>query len=262
MNNSEPQKRLRFLARKYRRWCKNLDRLRLRLEGYDNSQPILLEDYNAIYFQIPKIASTAIKKVLMKEMGVSGRAAHATRFPLMDPHKLNNGDYYDYFRFEFVRNPWARIASCYRQKICRKANINGGAWLRFLYYVTPDAWHLTFNKFLPTPILSSYMCFVEFVEAVAKIPDSRIDKHLRSQCQYLCGEDGELLVSYLGRLESFTEDFHHVAMRIGLPLDEPKNTARGKSPNFRTYYNQHTWDLVAARYRRDIELLGYSECRL
>ncbi len=111
MSDSEPQKRPPYLARKYRRWRKNLVRLRLRLGGYDNSQAILLEDYKAIYFQIPKIASTSIKKMLMKEMSVSGRAAHATRFPLVDPHKLSNGGYSDYFRSGFVRNPWARIAS-------------------------------------------------------------------------------------------------------------------------------------------------------
>jgi hypothetical protein len=248
------------MARKIRRVRKNLDRMRLRLEGYDNSQAILLERYNAIYFQIPKVASTAIKKKLKKDMSVSGRGAHNIRFPLADPHKLSNGDYSDYFRFGFVRNPWGRIVSCYKAKICRKANINGDPYLRFLYYITPDAWHATFNKFLPTPILSSYMSFDEFVEAVASIPDPRIDKHLRSQYTFLCDDDGELLASYLGRLESFSEDFHHVARRIGLPLEEPRNTSPKKKPDLRTYYNQRTWDLVTDRYRRDIELLGYSDC--
>lgn len=250
------------MARKMRRVRKSLDRMRLRLEGYDNSQAILLERYNAIYFQIPKVASTAIKKKLKKELGVSGRGAHNIRFPLADPHRLSNGDYSDYFSFGFVRNPWARILSCYKAKICRKANINGGPWLRFLYYVTPDAWHAKFNKFLRTPILSSYMSFDEFVEAVAGISDQHIDKHLRSQYKFLCDDDGELLTRYLGRLETFTEDFHYVATQIGLPSEEPRNTSLKIKPDLASYYNQRTWDLIADRYRRDIELLGYSDCRL
>lgn len=263
MTNSESQRRPTLLVRKFRRWRKALDRLRLRLEGYDNSQAILLESYNAIYFQIPKIASTSIKNTLRQEMTLPGRAAHTTRFPLADPQKLNNGGYSDYFRFGFVRNPWARIVSCYQSKIPRKRNINGGPWLRLLYYITPDAWHATFNRFLPTPILSSYMNFDEFVAAVAGIPDSRIDKHLRSQFTFLCGENDELMTSYLGRMESFSADFHHVAEQLGLPMEEPQaNNARQQKLDFKTYYNQHSWDLVAHRYRRDIELLGYSDCRL
>lgn len=252
-----------MLVRKFRRWRKTLDRLRLRLEGYDNSQAILLESYHAIYFQIPKIASTSIKNTLRKEMSLPGRAAHVTRFPLADPKKLNNGGYSDYFRFGFVRNPWARIVSCYQSKIPRKRNINAGPWLRLLYYVTPNAWHATFNKVLPTPILSSYMSFDQFVEAVVKIPDSRIDKHLRSQYTFLCDDEGKLMPSYLGRMESFSADFHHVAEQIGLPMEEPlaKNTRQKKS-DFKTFYNQRSWDLVADRYRRDIELLGYSDCHL
>lgn len=250
------------VARKIWRTRKNLDRLRMRLEGYDNSQAVLLERYNAIYLQIPKIASTAIKRLLMKEMELPGLVAHTTHFPLADSYELNNGGYADYFRFGFVRNPWSRILSCYHNKIRRRANINAGTGLRLLFYVTPDAWHATFNRFLPTPLLSSYMSFDEFVEAVAKIPDSSIDKHLRSQYTFLCGEDGELLTSYLGRLESFSKDFHHVARQIGLPLEEPENTSPEKKPEYKTYYNQHTWDLVSKRYRRDIELLGYSDCQL
>jgi hypothetical protein len=260
MSNSEPNKRPSFMALKIRRTRKNLDRMRLRLEGHDNSQAILLERYNAIYFQIPKVASTAIKRKLKEEMNVPGRGVHNIRFPLADPHKLRNGDYSDYFRFGFVRNPWDRIVSCYKAKICRKANINGGPWLRFLYYTTPNAWHATLNKFLPTPILSSYMSFDEFVAAVVSISDQLIDKHLRSQHTFLCDDDGELLTSYIGRLESFSEDFNHVARRIGLPSEEPRNTSPKKKSDLGTYYNQHTWDLVADRYRRDIELLGYSNC--
>ena len=104
------------------------------------------------------------------------------------------------------------------------------------------------------------MSFDEFVEAVASISDPRIDKHLRSQYTFLCDDDGELLPSYIGRLESFSEDFHHVARQIGLPLEEPRNTSPKEKPDLRAYYNQHTWDFVADRYRRDIELLGYSDC--
>ena len=87
--------------RKVRHALANLDRLFMRIEGYDNSKPILLEDYKAIYLQIPKVASTAMKKLLRSELKVRGRGAHSSRFPLADPQKLNNGGYADYFRFGF-----------------------------------------------------------------------------------------------------------------------------------------------------------------
>ena len=255
------RRRLKRLSRRVR---KKPARLLLRLRGYDNSQAILLEPYRAIYFQIPKVASSSIKKRLMKELDVSGFAPHTTRFPAPDPERLEAGDYDDYFRFAFVRNPWARIVSCYQSKIRRNRNVNGPLFNRCLFYLWPKSLTPARNRNAGVPLLNAGLSFAEFVDAVSRTPDSVADKHFRSQHRFLCDDEGRLQVDFLGRLENFDEDFERVAERIGMPGANPKKRdksykARG---SYRDFYDQTTWDAIADRYREDIELLGYGECRL
>lgn len=234
----------------------------LRLEGYDNSQPILLEPFRAIYFQIPKIASSSLKARLRRELGLRGIAPHCTRFPAPPRDRLETGFYSDYFKFCFVRNPWARLVSCYHSKIVGGRNINHTLWTECLFYVVPRFSSDGRTRLASLPVLNGHMSFAEFVDAVANIPDEYADKHFRSQHTFLCSAQGELLVDYVGRLESFRDDFQHVAQRIGLGVDGLEKGAKKKKRDYREYYDQTTWETVSRRYRRDIDLLGYQDCRL
>src|SRR5918996_4527426 len=88
----------RRLRRAVRRSKKAPVKVIQRLQGYDNSQPIVLEQYRAVYFQIPKVASSALKHLLMNEMMVSGPAPHAARFPTVSQARIEHGAYHDYFK--------------------------------------------------------------------------------------------------------------------------------------------------------------------
>ena len=255
------KRRLRRLSRRAR---KIPARALLRLRGYDNSEAILLEPFHAIYFQIPKVASSSIKRRLMNELGLAGLAPHTTRFPAPDIGRLEAGDYDDYFKFSFVRNPWARIVSCYQSKIARNRNVNGTLFNRCLFHLWPKSLTAMRNRAAGIPLLNAGLSFAEFVDAVSRIPDAAADKHFRSQHSFLCDANGELMVDYLGRLENFDEDFEQVAERIGMPGANPQKRDKAYKPrgSYRDYYDQATWDKIAQRFRKDIELLGYGECRL
>lgn len=233
-----------------------------RLQGYDNSSPILMEPHRAIYFQIPKVASSALKELLRNELMLRGPAAHATRFPAPDPAGLESGTYDDYFKFCFVRNPWSRVVSNYETKIRRGRNINGTRRARALFYVLPRSARSLGTKLSSIPLLTSEMAFDEFVRALARIGDDEADKHVRSLHTFLCDSNGDLSVDYVGRLESFSDDFEYIADRIGLSVTSLPTKRDRKGRSYRDYYNEETWDLVARRYRRDIELLGYGDFEL
>lgn len=260
----EPQKRSlkRRLKRAYRRTRKAPVKALIRLQGYDNSQPIPLEPFNAIYFQIPKVASSSLKMLFKKELGLPGLAPHATRFPVLDRDKLEAGFYVDYFKFCFVRNPWARILSCYHSKIITKQNINQTFQTQCLFYVMPKSASSGRHRLASLPVLNAHMSFEEFVNAVANIPDEYANKHFRSQHTFLCNAQGELLVDYVGHLETFKDDFQYVARRIGLSGEGLQHRPKTKRRHYKDYYDKDTWEIVAQRYRNDIELLGYEECRL
>jgi len=261
IETSEPQTRslTRRLKRAYWRARKAPVKTLLRLQGYDNSQPILLEPFNAIYFQIPRIASTSLKALFKKELGLAGLAPHATRFPVPNRDKLEADLYSDYFKFCFVRNPWARIVSCY-QRILNRRNINETYWTKFLFYVMPKSASSGRHPLTSLPVLNAHMSFEEFVNAVANIPDEYANKHFRSQHTFLCNARGELLVDYVGRLETFKDDFQYVARRIGLSGEGPQNRPRPERRYYKDYYDKDTWEIIAQRYRKDIELFGYEEC--
>lgn len=233
-----------------------------RMQGYDNSVPILMEDHQAIYFQIPKVASSALKELLRHELDVRGPAAHATRFPEPSRAGLEEGRYAEYFKFCFVRNPWARVVSNYETKIARGRNINGTRRTRNLFYVLPKSASALGRRLASLPILNSSMSFEDFVRALAEIPDECADKHVRSQYTFLINSDDELMVDYVGHLESFNDDFSYIAERIGLTVQSLPTKRDRKGRSYKDYYDDETWQLVEERYRRDIELLGYSGTRL
>lgn len=252
----------RRFRRAVRRSRKAPAKLIQRFQGYDNSQPIILEGNDAIYFQIPKVASSALKELLMNEMHLSGPAPHATLFPTVSRSQIELGVYDDYFKFGFVRNPWARVASCYQMKILQGRNINGTLRNRFLMRIGPGSLGGLANSLSPHPVLHRRMSFEEFVDAVSATPDEHTDKHLRSQYTFFSGQQGKMLVDYVGRLENFKEDFSYVAKRIGLSVDSLPKQGRSRTRPYREYYNPDTWELVTQRYRRDIDLFGYGDHRL
>ena len=160
---SEPQtrSRKRSLKRAYRRIRKAPVKAVLRLQGYDNSQTIRLEPFNAIYFQIPKVASSSLKALFKKELRLPGLAPHCTRFPVADRDKLEAGFYSDYFKFCFVRNPWERILSCYHSKIITKQNINQTFRTQCLFYVMPKSASSGHHRLASLPVLNAHMSFEE-----------------------------------------------------------------------------------------------------
>lgn len=94
---------------------------------------VLLEAYNAVYIEVPKVACSSIKIALASLLGIDldalGGNPHEVDFPA--PRTLAGpGLYAGLFTFAFVRNPWDRLVSCYRDKIMGEVR---------LHAVSPDA---------------------------------------------------------------------------------------------------------------------------
>lgn len=250
------------MQRMLRRARKLPKRVILRLQGYDNTSAILLEPFEAIYFQIPKVASTSMKRMLKAELGIGGIGVHATRFPEPDLQRLAAGDYDNYFKFCFVRNPWARIVSCYESKISRGININQVFWVRCLHYLLPHSAGPMLSRLSSSPVFHKHMSFAEFVDAVCAVPDKHADKHFRAQCYYLCDTNGNLRVNFVGHLESLEDDYREIAKRVKFSRSELELRGQSDRRPYRDYYDESTWSKVAQRYAQDVELLGYADCKL
>lgn len=230
---------------------------------------IVSAEYRFVYFVTPKVACSSIKEALLPLFPIDADAYRhvdkdgSTR---IRPHRafnesrsqLNKKEYLareseftDYLRFGFVRNPWDRLISCYRQKLLqrkrpdRKDNrpLQGSRG-------NPDAFYLG-------------MPFAEFIEQVHDIPDSESDPHFRSQSGIFYTHDPaeRCLASYIGRFESLAANFTAVMEQLGLAdrisLGHRLRSRRpGKKP-YTDFYDERLRRLVAERFADDIRLFDY-----
>ena len=212
---------------------------------------VLLEAYAAVYIEVPKVACSSIKIALASLLGidlaVTDGNPHRAQFP--EPRSQPGPALYPgLFTFAFVRNPWDRLVSCYRDKILGEA---------------PD-----FTAFHPTrgvahclarfDAFRAGMSFDEFVRAVAAISDEEADDHFRSQHTFVTNASGDLAIDYVGRFETLDRDFRHVCQKLSAPhLSLPFTQAAIVPRSYRAYYTPVARSLVAERFNEDFSLFGY-----
>ena len=231
--------------------------MRLRGAGEVANQPeyvihhtILLPPQKAIYFFIPKVACSSVKFVLAQtlNLGMQGgdvvEEVHKIHFPTVPKYQVLT-KYKDYFRFCFVRNPWDRLVSCYKDKI----NYTPGHV--YERYNNPFVKYLTESGFFKPD-----MSFEDFVGVVCQIPDSHAEGHFRSQHLFVEDEQGRLLVDFIGKFETMDRDFAAVKRRIDLKGTVPHLRKTGHKPYWE-FYNERTIEMVAQRYQRDIQLFNF-----
>lgn len=132
----------------------------------------------------------------------------------------------NYFKFAFVRNPWERLVSEYefilkRPRHGRHKRVKG---------------------------LGSFPAFI-------KMQVHRKDAY---QSNMLCDGNGELLMDFVGKLETLDADWRTVCEKIGIAHQTLPHINVTKRKPYQDYYDQAGIDLVAKHWAREIELFGYS----
>lgn len=215
---------------------------------YFQDYNILLDNQKAIYFWIPKVACTSLKKVMAELLNIdASKWVHHTTFPSVK--KKNIDQYEKYYKFGFVRNPYNRLTSCYRNKILSRNRddqnyINGVSIV--LYQYNSFFWE---KKFWPE------MSFQDFVKSVLQINDRRANPHFRSQHTFLTDSDGEIILDYVGKMENLSKEFDKVMEKIwteGMSLPHKNKTTKKKT--WQDYYTKDLAKKVYQRYKRDFEL--------
>ncbi len=223
---------------------------RIRKNGATHVREFYVVDaLRLVYLPVPKSACSSIKIALAKPAGFDYDLSRGTegihghgRWHI-ERIRLKQAQH-GYYRFSFVRNPFDRLVSCYRQKI--------------LFTPTPA---------MPRPFYDPYFfdlpantSFADFAERVCRIPDALSENHFKSQYALLY-DAGKLLVDYVGKLEQVERDWSPLAERFQLePLLVETNVSRNKPgthSDYRRYYTAPLARLVYERYRHDVEAFGY-----
>ena len=220
----------------------------------------LLNKYNSIFIHIPKCGGSSIEDILLPEeeritenfwmgigegknpeyclsglgfrnkYGITGGMQH---LPAKTIKKVIGKDIFDsYFKFCFARNPYQRAVSQFfytknhRPDLCE--------WMGL-----PD---------------DGEFGFADYLSAVISSPDH---VQFQPQCDFIF-EGPNLLVDFVGRLDSFQEDFDFICNMIDAPSRKLPHSNKSHDTFYRDIYSLSDKRLVEKIYECDIDFLKYS----
>ncbi len=156
-----------------------------------------------------------------------------------------------WFRFAFVRNPYARLFSAYKSQVMDLSS----PYIGFRESIRQKAGYPT-----PPGAALGRVGFADFVGYIAGQPDEQRDGHWKSQTGTL--HLGTISYDFIGRVESFRQDFAPLLQRFAAPgeliasLDERVNVT-AQLP-LAAAYHKALADLVYTTYQNDFEIFGYT----
>lgn len=195
------------------------------------------------YLDNAKVASTSIKEALLVASGGKMDDLYQNdlhmHFSQNFVKPIEPGVSLPDFSFVFVRNPFERVVSTYKNMYHSKK-----VWSTFKVYL--------FGYFKKD---RGFDYFVR--KGPVRISDKWADTHLVSQHVLVYGPEGQCYADFIGRFEHLAEDWKEVQQRVALP-DLPVRNQTAKS-DWRDYYTLELAQMVYQRYQKDVEVFGYQD---
>ena len=142
--------------------------------------------------------------------------------------RLTQEQYEDFYKFSFVRNPWARVYSMYKH-VMREEHKQK----RYKMDKLPST---SFNSFL---------------QAYAG------KKDIQPQTYWLKNFQGEIPLDFIGRFENLQGGFETICSNMNVETPELPHIYKGTKDDYRQYFDQEMIDLVADCYAEEIALFDY-----
>ncbi|WP_168072035.1 sulfotransferase family 2 domain-containing protein [Caulobacter sp. SSI4214] len=205
---------------------------------------IVSHSHRFIFAAVPKTGTHSVRQALREHLSEDDVEQVGLfvdkRFPWADLAAIRHGHlalrqvrpylgeqaFADYFKFAFVRNPFDRFVS-----YCAFMLRGGDDFqrrprdvMRYFLFEEPPEQHILFQP----------------------------------QSSLLVDEDGGLLTDGIGRVEDMQGSYDAICARIGIPsrrLDRVNGSQHG---DYRQYYDPLLIEAVAARYKQDLDLFGYT----
>lgn len=218
--------------------------------------------YKCIFIHIPKCAGTSIETALGHFDNHEGRGGQDHRSirmiekPVLTPAFLSDTEnffelsrrirhrfrrvknplnqetvtadqYRNYFKFTFVRNPWARAFSWYKN-------------------VMRDEIHKKNHQ------ISTQIPFKEFLKRFSG------EGMLKPQTYWLKSFDGKLHLDFIGKFEKLEEDFETIKEALDIPEISLPHRISGSNKDYRDFYDDESIELIKHIYHKEIDLFNYS----
>ena len=216
-----------------------------------------------IWLLVPKAASSSLRKLIaiiddldaVKNTPISQRKCllrlyNGQAFPysahLSASSMKSLPEYQSYYKFCFVRNPWARLHSLYKQKIESPwvGDDNYYGVLRHRYGVKMD----------------NSTTFEDFIKFIGKLPNFFSESHFVPYHNLFRPTE----MDFIGRQENFEADIHHLisviapeCKNIEIPQQNVSNQSISNHTIYRDYYSKRMKNIVARKYAKDIDFFNY-----
>jgi len=188
------------------------------------------DEHRCIFIHIPKAAGTSVTRTLFD---CGSRHVRYTEYEKANPHK-----FCDYFKFSFVRNPWSRLYSAY--SFLKHGGMN------------------KMDRQWAEAILCRYPDFDNFVKGWVNPENIRSWVHFFPQHYFICDDQLNLKMDYIGRFEQIDADMAVVQKKLSMPVQPmSKANVTDKMDSDLSIYTEETREIVRRVYAQDIELFHY-----
>lgn len=210
-----------------------------------------------VYFAVGKAANSTVKHHLY-ELEYAGspfktKSVHDRQSaPLLSPFQLPDDLLEEvfsspkYFRFSVVRNPYARILSCYLDRI---VPANTAPYRQLMIAMGRTA--------------GEQVSFGDFVRTICQQKPFDQNNHWRLQVNEICTSATKC--DFIGKQETFAQDMAQIWSRVGRGRSMPDFAKENLSPSITSaekrldeFYTPELADLVRDAYREDFKEFGYS----
>lgn len=178
-----------------------------------------------IYTRTSKVASTSVLEAMGDVFDIvqfDEWDQDPRHVPLWVIKKYIPIDTYDnYFKWSFVRNPYARAVSMWK------------------YHMK---WALRTNNHM-------HDTFIKYMRNIADVSDRVKDLNLYDFTE---GCD------YIGKIESIEADLQYICSVIGIKPRKLKRRNRTQHADYSTYYCPETLDIIQSVYEKDIKQFNYT----
>lgn len=173
-----------------------------------------------LFIHIPKSGGTTIRAVLNKHIVAFSGEDHHTGIT-----KEHIAKYRGLYKFAFVRSPWRRLASMYRNNKldCERKHEN-----------------------------FPYDSFRHYVEL---LPGGGHPMY-KNQLDFIC-IDGKIAIDFIGRYENYLKDLKTLCDKFNINAPVNRRLRYFGDYNYLDYYNDELVKLVGEHYSRDIEHFNY-----
>ena len=215
------------------------------------AEKLVLEELRAIYVNIPKTGCTSVKKFFSSyynwKVVENVHQRESDIYSYIINKDISSKKYDEFYKFSFVRNPFSRLYSAFKDKI--KPGIEHPV---FIDCVEIGLYKLGLRK---------EHSFSQFVNLVCSTPSELLDLHVKPQWQFIFTSDNEKIVNDLYRFEDFSAEMLRLTQRLGIHIkleDIPhENRAQVRLDEYKQFYDIDTITAVAKRYDKDFEIFGY-----